>query len=142
MENIKAVIGDNSVSEFQLQFVPRWLLEKSMEKKKYNKSVEVVSVKDIPRFANVISSHHFLKMKTDDHTGKLPLSCSLVPHGNKDDLKDILRSDSLTAQFPIIRTVLSMAALHRFQLAKIDIYGAHLKSKDIERDICVRHSTF
>ncbi len=80
-------------------------------------------------------------MKTDDHTGKLWLSCRMVPHGNKDDLKDILRSDSSTAQFPIIRTVFSMAALHRFQLAKIDISGAYLQAKDIERDIYVRPST-
>ncbi len=65
----------------------------------------------------------------------------MVPHGNKDDLKDILPSDSSTAQFPIIRTALSMAALHRFQLAKIDISGAYLPAKDIERDIYVRPPT-
>ncbi len=29
----------------------------------------------------------------------------MVPHGNKTDLKDILRSDSSTAHFPKIRTV-------------------------------------
>ncbi len=112
-----------------------------VEKKKYKKSVGVVSMKDIPRSANVISSHHFFKMKTDEHTGKLRLSCRMVPHGNKEDLKDILRSDSSTAQFPIIRTLLSMAALHRFQLAKIDLSGAYLLAKDIERDIYVRPPT-
>ncbi len=89
-----------------------------IEKTKYKKSVEVVSVRNIPRSANVISSHHFFKLKTDDTTGKLKLTCRMVPHGNKDNLRDILRSDSSTAQFQIIRTVLSMAALHRFQLAK------------------------
>ncbi len=43
--------------------------------------------------------------------------------------------------FPIIRTVLSIAALHRFQVAKIDISGAYLQAKDIERDIYVRPPT-
>ncbi len=71
-----------------------------VEKKKYKTSVQVVSMKDIPRSANVIFSHHFFKMKTDDHTGKLQRSCRMVPHGNKDDFKDILSSDSSTAQFP------------------------------------------
>ncbi len=34
-----------------------------------------------------------------------------------------------------------MAALHRFQLAKIDISGAYLQAKGIERDIYVRPPT-
>ncbi len=66
------------------------------------------------------------------------METKMIPHGNKDDLKDILSSDPSTAQFPIIRTVLSIAALHRFQVAKIDISGAYLQAKDIKRDIYVR----
>ncbi len=124
-------------------FVPLWLLNNSMnvEKKKYKKTVAVVPMTDISRSANVISSHHFFKMKPYDHFGKLRLFCRLVPHGNKDYPKDILRSDSSAAEFPIIRTVLSMTALHRFQPSKIDISGAYLQAKDIERDVFVRPPT-
>ncbi len=42
---------------------------------------------------------------------------------------DEIRSDSSTAQFPVIRTVLSMAVIHRFRLATLDI--SKLTSKPV-----------
>ncbi len=73
----------------------------------------------LPRSANTVSSHHFFNVKFDRETGKLQLKYRIVPHSNKDDLKDEIRSDSSTAQFLIIRTVLSMAALHKLRMLSL-----------------------
>ncbi len=74
-------------------------------------------------------------MTFDGETGKLKLKCPIVPHGNKDDLKGEIRSDSSTAQFPIIRTVLSIAAFQNLRIATLEIYKAYLQAAYLERDI-------
>ncbi len=55
-----------------------------------------------------------------------------------DDLKDEIRSDSSTAQFSIIRTVLSMAALYKLRIATLDISRAYLRARYLERDMSMR----
>ncbi len=67
-------------------------------------------------------------MKYDGGTGETEAEVPHVPHGNKNDLKDEIRSDSSTAQLPIIRTVLSMAALHKLKIATLDISKAYLQA--------------
>ncbi len=107
---------------------------KAKELASYKDTVQVVSSSSL----YIVSSHHFFNVKFDGETGKLKLICRIVPHGNKDDLKDEIGSDSSTAQFPIIRTVLSMAALHKLRIATLDISNAYLQAGYLERDICMR----
>ena len=92
----------------------------------------------VPRNANVISSHHFFQIKTDGSPDKLKLKCRLVPHGSKDAEMESLRTDSSTAQFPVIRLVLSLATILRFAVSSIDITGAYIQAGEIQRDIYMR----
>ncbi len=118
-KQIRAFIGDNDVPESRPQFSPAWILEKAkqQEYKNYMDSVQIFSLSSLPRSANIVSFPHFFKVKFHGETGKLKLKCRIVPHGNKNQLKDEIRSESSIAQFPIIRMVLSMAALHKLKIA-------------------------
>ena len=75
---------------------------------------EELHIRDIPKNANLISSHCFFQIKFDGHDKKLKLKCRLVPHGNKDKEKDNIRSDSSTAQFTVIRALLTSIDLDVF----------------------------
>lgn len=140
LQEIKAVIADKTASEAKLQFVPDWVLKKAMdaERQQYLETVKEVDIRSLPRFANIISSHHFFQVKHDGKVDTLKLKCRLVPHGNRDKEKEFIRSDSATAQFPVIRTVLSTAAILRLSLATIDIKGAYLQGEHLTRDIYMR----
>lgn len=61
-----------------------------------------------------------------------------MPHGNRDLDKDNIRSDSSSAQFSVIRAVLSMAATFKLKLATIDICKAYMQSGELEREIFMR----
>jgi len=144
LSQIKEVYGYDPVTKSKLKFVPSWVLDaaEAKEKENYMESIRVVDRKNIPRNANVISSHFFFKLKKIDGEGdKLELKCRCVPHGNRDKIKQELRSDSSTAQFPVIRTLLSLAAYHKFTIAKLDIKGAYLQAGTLSRDIYVRPPT-
>ena len=140
LEGIKSVIGDRTASESQLQFAPQWILQKAIDKElsEYRRNVEEIDIRTLPRDANIISSHHFFQIKHDGQEGSLKLKCRLVPHGNRDKDKDSIRSDSSTAQFHIIRIVLSIAAILSLKLATIDIKSAYLQGEDLPRDIYIR----
>ena len=124
----------------QLEFIPRWIIDKAIESERenYKSAFEEVHLSDLPRHSNVISSHHFFLEKVDGKKNEFRLKCRLVPHGNRDRDKDILRTDSSTAQFPDISLVLSLAALHGFVLATLDIEGAYLQSGLLNREIYMR----
>lgn len=142
LKRLKAVVGEEEVSEFKLQFAPRWLLDAAIEAERNNyieqKAIEKVSIKSLPPRSNIISSHHFFKVKTHGETGKLRLKCRLVPHGNRDKDKDSIRSDSSTAQFLCIRILLSLATLFKFYISSIDISAAYLQAGPLKRDVYMR----
>ena len=52
--------------------------------------------------------------------------------------KDSIRKDSATAQFPIIRALLSAAAVLGLELATIDISGVFLQAGPLKRKVYVR----
>ena len=140
--DIKQVIGDKPVSEFRLQFAPRWLIDKAINNEKQNyklaKAYEEVPLSSLAKDANIITSHHFFEVKFDGLLEMLKLKCRLVPHGNKDRDKESLRTDSATAQFPIIRIVISTSVILGFKLAFIDIKSAYLQAGDLPRLIYVK----
>jgi hypothetical protein len=86
--------------------------------------------------ANVLSTHNFLKIKSED--GSYRLKCRLVPHGNRDEEKVALRKDSSTAQSSVIRLVLAIAMLHKFFVGSIDVVAAYLQSGPLPRRVFVR----
>lgn len=142
LKEIREAIGDKPASESKLQFAPRWLIDKAIEKEKKayidNRAFEEVDIKTVPRDSNIISSHHFFVVKADGEKEKLKLKCRLVPHGNRDREKDSIRKDAATAQFAIIRLLLSFAAILQLSLATIDIQSAYLQSPNLTRTIFMR----
>ena len=142
LHDMKRVIGDGPVSEFKLQFAPRWIIDKAIadEKSNYHDAgaYKELHFREIPKGANVITSHHFFQIKNHAEEGRLRLKCRLVPHGNRDREKESVRKDSATAQFPIIRLLLSLATILSLSVASIDIKGAYLQAGSLPRDIYVR----
>ena len=141
LRGIKDVIGLQPVTLSQIQFAPQWIVKKAIQKElenyTYKKAFEEIEISELPRYANLISSHCFFQVKYDG-VENIKLKCRLVPHGNRDKQKHLVRKDSCTAQFPIIRTLLSMSAIFKLRLAVIDISGAYLQSVPLNREIYMR----
>ena len=142
LQQIQSVVGNKPTSKFKIQFVPQWIVDQAIAEEKENydraEAYKEVSYGKLPRNANVISSHHFFQVKTDGEGGKLKIICRLVPHGNRDRDNEFVRKDSATAQFPIIRIVISLAAIMSFSIASIGINGAYLQAGQCPRDIYVK----
>lgn len=134
------VLGSANMSRREVEFLPNWMIERSINKEKegYQDVYQQLKREDVPRGANVITSHAFFQIKPAADKDTLRLKCRLVPHGNRDKEKESLRSDCATAQFPIIRLLVAMAAIFKFRLGCIDITGAFLQNPPIERDIYVQ----
>lgn len=96
-----------------------------------------VDERDVPRDANVVGSHMIYKVKSEENERKR-LKGRLCPHGNHDDLKGKIRSDSATAQWEVIRLLLSLVVILRFFIGCVDIKGAYLQSGSITRLLYVR----
>ena len=142
LTRIQELFGDSPVTESKLQFAPRWLLDETTAKEKANYMemgvYQPISIRDVLRNANIISSHHFFQVKRGGEASKLKLRCSLVPPENRDVDKQSLRSESSTAQLPCIRVLLSLAVLFHFDLASLDIAAAYLQAGMLKRDIYMR----
>ena len=138
---IQQLIGDSPVTESKLQLAPRWLLDQAIVTEKANYmergAYQPISIREVPRNSNIISSHHFFQVKRDGEASKLKFKCRLVPHGNRDVDKQSLRSDSSTAQFPCTRVLLSLAVLFHFDLASLEIATAYLQAGTLKRDIYI-----
>ena len=140
LRQLHDLVGNVQMSEADLHFLPCWIIDKAIAKEmeNYKDAFREVEWMHLPKCSNVISSHHFFDVKLDGRERKYKLRCRLVPHGNRDRYKNELRTDSSTAQFPAIRLVFSLAALHGFALATLDIKGAYLQSGPLCRDIYMR----
>lgn len=140
LDEIHKVIGSQQVSGGKLAFAPPWIVEQAFEKEhasNWSDAYELVREKELPRTANVITSHVVYKLKTDE-TGSRDLKARIVPHGNKDLEKDSIRKDSATTQLSMIRLLLSIVTFLGFRLGFADIKGAYLQSGPIQRQIFVR----
>lgn len=128
--------------EHELGSIPSWIITKAIQNEKDNYlregCYEEVHAKDLPPQANIISSHHFFEVKTQGTDDILRLKCRLVPHGNKDTEKEDIRTDAVTAQFPVIRYLLAYAAIHGLHLVSVDIKSAFLQALGFTREIYVK----
>ena len=88
LHEMKGVVGDGPVSEFKLQFAPRWIIDKAIadEKSNYHDAgaYRELHFRQTPKGTNVITSHHFFQIKNHAEEGRLRLKCRLVPYGNRD----------------------------------------------------------
>lgn len=84
LEAIDATIGDKQVTASHLLFAPPWILHDSLKtehESNWKDAYIEVQDRNIPRNANVISSHVVYKLKTDE-LGTSRLKSRIVPHGN------------------------------------------------------------
>lgn len=140
LRDLHGVIGNAQVTISRMQSAPSWVTEKALNEEhdnNWDKAYREVEERSIPRNANVISSHVVYKIKTEE-TGEHRLKARICPHGNKDHMKDYVRKDSATAQFNIIRLMLTMTTFFTMRMGVVDISGAYMQSGPIKREIYVR----
>lgn len=95
LDEIHEVIGSKRVTAPQLTFAPPWIMQEALTSDHISiwKNVYVpVQDTDVPRDANLISSHVIYNLKTEE-TGKRFMKARIIPHGNHDDEKDDVRKD-------------------------------------------------
>ena len=140
LEKIHEIIGSKQVTAKQLSFAPPFIMDdafKTEHTSNWLDAYEEVTESDVPRYANVITSHVVYKLKTDED-GTRKMKARLVPHGNHDNEKDTVRKDSSNASLFVVRLLLSLATFLSFRIATADIKGAFLQSGPINRQIFVR----
>ena len=140
LETIYEAIGSKQVTATQLSFAPPFILQSALKHEhdsNWTEAYEEVLDCDVPRYANVITSHVVYKVKTDEE-GTRKMKARIVPHGNHDDEKDNVRKDSSNASLFVVRLLLSLATFLHYRVGTADIKGAFLQSGPITRDIFVR----
>ena len=81
LQQIKKVIGDNTVSERRLKFAPQWIIDEAIAKEKdnYDGCFEEVKIKDLPKDANFITAHHFFQLKSQGYEWKAEAEAPTSP---------------------------------------------------------------
>jgi len=122
----------------QAEGLPRYLLWNAYndEESKFKETVRDVMALDVPENANVITSHVIYKVKLNDD-GSFKMKARIAPHGNKDKERDQLKSDSASCPPTGIRMLLSIAAIMKWPLSKIDFTSAFLQTGEAQRDVYV-----
>lgn len=86
--------------------------------------------------ANIIGSHTLYKVKQNDD-GSLKLKARIAPHGNEDDLKDVLNKDCSTCPPTGLRMLESVASPFGWTVYKADVEAAFLETDEAQRDVYV-----
>lgn len=107
------------------------------EEETFLKTVRPVSKCKIPPASNIINSHVLYKVKQNDD-GTLKLKARIAPHGNEDDLKELLSKDCTTCPPTGLRILESIASLFAWTLYKADVKAAFLQTGTAQRDVYVR----
>lgn len=134
------VFGKDTVSWTKVEGAPSWLIDKAIKDEiedAWKDAFHEVPDQQVPMNANVISSHIIYEVKVDEKGAKR-LKARLRPHGNRDQDKRTIRSDSSNVQFDVMRLLLSLATVLRFTLGCIDVKAAYLQSGLITGDLYVR----
>lgn len=139
LQEIHKVTGGAQVSRKKMDCAPQWVLDKAVAEeldKAWKDAYVEVPEQTVPRNANIITSHIVYKVKREEK-GHMRMKARLCPHGNRDMEKGNIRNDSSSAQFYVIRMMLSLVTLLKFRIGCIDVKGAYLQSGPITRDLYV-----
>ena len=91
----------------------------------------------MPKSANIISSHTLYKVKSNDN-GQLYIKARIVPHGNRDRMKSVLKTDSNSCSPIGLRLVCSIGTMLSWPISKVDFDSAFLQSGASTRGVYVR----
>ena len=114
LKNMVEHFGNKSFLKHKAQGFDQFSLVNSYkaEEENFLKTFKIVSNREIPDGANIISSYTLYKVKHNDD-GSLKLKAPVAPHGNEDAMKDMLGTDCSTCPPTGLRIVESIAALVR-----------------------------
>lgn len=138
VESYYDVFGSKEFLLHHAQGLPSHVTVNAYKKEEENflKTVKKVYISNVPKDANIISSHVLYKVKILDDGSKL-VKARIAPHGNKDSMKDDLKKDSAMCSPVGMRVALSICTMKRWNFAKIDFTSAFLQSGLAERDVYV-----
>jgi len=96
LEKMLHNFGNKTFFKHQAQGFEQFPLVKAYdaEEETFIETVKIFARDDVPDHANVINSHFLYKLKQEDD-GTLKLKARIAPHGNEDDLKDVLRVENV-----------------------------------------------
>ena len=107
-----------------------------VEEETFLKAVRPVTHEHIPAGSNVICSHVLYKVKQNDN-GSLKLKARIAPHGNEDDLKNVLSKDCMTCP-PTSNGFSNHWILFLGGPCTELKKAAFLQTGEAQRDVCVR----
>lgn len=128
-----------AVDAKKVECTPFWIMNKALMEeveKQWNEEVEQVHEDKVGKTAKVIPSYAVYKVKAAEKDKKL-LKARQYPNGNRDRMKKTVRKDTMTAEFDIIRLLLSFLITFFFTRASVDIKGVYPQSGPIKRRIYV-----
>jgi hypothetical protein len=129
VECVHEKCGSSEITRYKLSWVSDWVLDKALQEEVANWKpiVDEVLLSTVPCNANIVSSHTFYHaiMKDD---GKFRLKARIVPHGNRDRDKDLIRGHSEIACHSSYRTVMALSVVLGLKLFKVDFTAAFLKN--------------
>ena len=133
-----SAFGFREFTASQAQGLPSFVLDNaySEQEKKYLEHAKKIHVSKIPKKSNIITSHTLYKVKSNDE-GKLYIKARIVPHGNRDKMKHVLKTDSSSCSPIGLRIVCSIASIMSWPLSKVDFDSAFLQSGASMRDVYV-----
>ena len=137
IESYYQAFGHGDFMLHQAQGLPPYATQNAYarEEQSFKKIIHEVAVSQIPKKANVVTSHVLYKVKSCDD-GSLTLKARIAVHGNKDREKKTLKTDSATCPPVGIRILLSPATIFSWTLSKIDFKSAFLQTQ-AKRDMYV-----
>lgn len=138
LQKYYSFFGHKEFMSHQAEGLPRYLLWNAYndEELKFKETVRDIMSATVPENANVITSHVIYKVKLNDD-GSFKMKARIAPHGNKDKEKYSLKSDSASCPPTGIRLLLSIAAIMKWPLSKIDFTSAFLQTGEAQRDVYV-----
>lgn len=139
LKDIERQIGTRQVTKRELEGMPDWITKKSMDlevTENWASVTEEVSAQEMPRDANLLSTHFVFKIKKTEQDERM-LKARLVVHGNRDEEKDEVRKDAIAADMMMTRLVLALGMIMNFSFGVADIKGAFMQSGPAHRDIYI-----
>lgn len=100
------------------------------------KTVECITLNNIPEGGNILSSHVFYEIRFLDD-GQLMFSARSSPHGNGDIIQRNFCSDCSMCSPAGFRMFISPATLRRWQITNIDVKSVFLQTSYDDREVCV-----
>ena len=107
------------------------------EEETFLKTVRSVTHDKVPKGSNIISSHTLYKVKQNDD-GSLKLEARIAPHGNEDDMKNILSKDCRTCPPTGLQILESITSLLHWTIHRADVKAALLQIGEAQRNVYVR----